>query len=134
MMDRLRTFALVLAAATALPAAAQAHWWHPCGCQHAPAYYAHRSHDYARPVLAEELTKNVFAIPYRLRHYPYVSGYYGYGGRGIAGVGASMIGHEPIQSRVIDADAKVNIIGPDRMTIQLYRKGRGVIIHGDEYQ
>jgi hypothetical protein len=35
------------------------------------------------------------------------------------------------QPRVIDADAQVTILGPDRMNIRLFRKGRGVVIHSD---
>ena len=32
--------------------------------------------------------------------------------------------------RVIDADAQVTILGPDRMNIRLFRKGRGrIIVH-----
>ncbi len=80
----------------AAQAAAQAHWNNPCGCQRAALYryhhayyhhryYAPRERDYA----AVQLAPDVFAIPYRLRHYPYVSG--GYGDGGIVSIGAPAV-------------------------------------------
>jgi hypothetical protein len=136
MSNRPRTFALVLAAAL-LPAAAQAHWYDPCGCQRAPVYrYHHAYYHYRhyvpreRGYLAVELAPNVFAVPYRLRHYPYVGGGY----RGLVGTTdivrePAIIGSEGGEQRTIDADAKVTIIGPNRMDIRLYRKGGGAIVN-----
>jgi len=134
MINRTRIFAFAAAVAALLPAAAQAYWDHPCGCQrafqryHHARYYVPREPEY----VAVELAPNVFAIPYRLRHYPYVSGGYGdgvkVGAPGVVQSGAI----ERSQSRVIDADAQVTILGPDRMNIRLFRKGRGVVIHSDE--
>ena len=137
MTNRPRILALLVVAAALLPAAAQAHWNNQCGCQRAPlyryhhAYYHHRYYvprerDYA----AVQLAPDVFAIPYRLRRYPYVSSFGGDGERGIIGTSQST----PVeggQSRVIDADAQVTILGPDRMNIRLFRKGRGIVIHSD---
>ena len=126
-----RLLALSVYAAALLPAAAQAHWVGPCGCQHVHDYswrYHHHHHYWLheRTSHAVELTENVFAVPYRLRHYPYVS----FGG-GMAGVYEPAIGSSAAldRAREIDADAKVTIIGPNRMDIQLYRKGRGTIIN-----
>ena len=125
-----RLLALAVAAAAMLPAAAQAHWVGPCGCQRVHNSYGHYHHGHhwlhERTSLAVELTENVFAVPYRLRHYPYVS----FGG-GMAGVYGPAIGSGAglDQAREIDADAKVTILGPNRMDIKLYRKGRGSIIN-----
>lgn len=139
MSNRLRPFAFVLAAAL-LPAAAQAHQYGPCGCRPAPvyrhhqAYYHYRHHvPRGRGYLAVELAPNVFAAPYRLRHYPYVSGGY----RGLIDTTAvvrapAVIGSEGSEQRTIDADAKVTIIGPNRMDIKLYRKGSGTIVNPDQ--
>jgi hypothetical protein len=79
------------------------------------------------------LAPNVFAVPYRLRHYPYVSGGY----RGL--VDTTDIVREPAvvgsgggEQRTIKADAEVTILGPDRMNIRLFRKDRGrIIVHPD---
>jgi len=145
MINRPRILAVIAVAAALLPAAAQAaaqaHWNNPCGCQRAALYryhhayyhhryYAPRERDYA----AVQLAPDVFAIPYRLRHYPYVSG--GYGDGGIVSIGAPAVvesdAAERGQPRVIDADAQVTILGPDRMNIRLFRKSRGrVIVHPD---
>ncbi len=138
MTDRPRTLALLaVIVTTLLSAAAQAHWNNPCGCQRAPLYhsYSHYHHRYYLPrkrsYAAVELAPNVFAIPYRLRHYPYVSGVGAYGERGPAVI-ESERGVDQGQSHVIDADAQVTILGPDRMNIRLFRKGRGVVIHSDQ--
>lgn len=140
MIDRPRILALLIAAAALLPAAAQAHWNNWCGCQRAPLYsYHHAYHHYhyvprEHGVVAVQLAPDVFAIPYRLRHYPYVSGGYHDGGTVSMGA-AAVVGSDATgrgQSRVIDADAQVTILGPDRMNIRLFRKGRGVIIHSDQ--
>ena len=129
MIHRTRILALAaIAAAALLPAAAQAHWDNRCGCQRAALYHRHYV-PHERGVVAVQLTPDVFAIPYHLRHYPYVSGGYRdgrvVGGPVVAESGAAA------QSRVIDADAEVTILGPDRMNIRLFRKGRGVVIHSD---
>ena len=124
-----RLLALAVAAAVLLPAAAQAHWVEPCGCQRVHDYFWHHHHHYRlheRTSLAVELTENVFAVPYRLRHYPYVSFDGGMAG-GYGPVIGSGMGRD--QAREIDADAKVTILGPNRMDIRLYRKGRGTIIN-----
>ena len=118
-------------AASVLPAAAQAHWVEPCGCQrahdHAWRYHHHHHWLHERTSGAVELTENVFAVPYHLRHYPYVS----FGGRTASVAYESMVGSGAggDQVREIDADAKVTILGPNRMDIRLYRKGRGTIIN-----
>lgn len=141
MINRTRILALAaIAAAALLPAAAQAHWNNRCGCQQAPLYRYHQAYHHhryyvprERGVVAVQLTQDVFAIPYRLRHYPYVSG--GYRDGGMVSMGAPAVVESDAvgrgQSRVIDADAQVTILGPDRMNIRLIRKGRGVVIHSD---
>lgn len=140
MINRPSIFALVVTAAAALlPAAAQAHWNNPCGCQRAPLYRNYHSHYHyryyaprERSYVAVELAPNVFAIPYRLRHYPYVSSFDGYGERGIVSTRRSTaVESERAIGRVIDADAQVTILGPDRMNIRLFRKGRGIVVHPD---
>ncbi len=136
MINRPRILALILAAAALLPAAAQAHWNNPCGCQRAPLYWRH-SHYHGRyyaphvhDVVAVQLAPNVFAIPYHLRRYRYVSG--GYGEGRIVSIGApAIVGSESGEQRVIDADAQVTILGPDRMNIRLFRKERGVVVYPD---
>jgi hypothetical protein len=136
MTHRTRIFGLVaVAAAALLPAAAQAHWDNRCGCQRAAVYRSYHSHYHSyvpreRGYVAVELTQDVFAIPYRLRHYPYVGGGYGAVSSG-APVAVESDAGERGQPRVIDADAQVTILGPDRMNIRLFRKGRGVVIHSD---
>jgi hypothetical protein len=126
---RPRILALIAAAAL-LPAAAQAHWVDPCGCR--PHYYWHHHYRYA-PRLpfsrAVELTQYVFAVPYRLRNYPYASGY---GGEGPAYGAPAVYGRRSVEPRAINADAQITIHGPDRMTIELLRKGHGTIIHRDD--
>jgi hypothetical protein len=139
MIKRTRILSLIAAAAVFLPAAAQAHWNSWCGCQAAHHRYSYSHYHYRygvpreRSYVAVELAPDVFAIPYRLRHYPYVSG--GYGDDDMLGSGApAVVGSDTTgrgQSRVIDADAQVTILGPDRMNIRLFRKGRGVVIHSD---
>jgi len=156
MIVRLRTLAL-FAALVLLPATAQAGWYYPCGCQSAPVYPAHYGHYYYRYYhhrywrywlprwRGVELTRNVYAAPYALRRYPYVNGYGSY-----RLVRPTYFEHErpvvvrpeprPIgpdnmlggARRVINADAQITILGPDRMTIRLFRKERGrVLIPGD---
>jgi len=129
MIHRPRILALLVAAAALLPAAAQAHWVDPCGCR--PHHYWHRHYHGPRLPFsrAVELTQYVFAVPYRLRNYPYASGY---GGEGPAYGVPVAYGRRGAEPRAIDADAKITIHGPDRMTIELLRRGRGTIIHRDD--
>jgi hypothetical protein len=73
----------VIAAGMLSAAAANAHWdcrrcahpapLHPCAVRH-HHYYAVQ---YER-LYAVELAPNIFAIPYRLLRYPYMSGFDGY--------------------------------------------------------
>jgi hypothetical protein len=141
MMAHPRTLALFVIAAALLPAAAQAYWVDPCGCTPAPlySYYHHYHHRYAGDrYVAVELAPNTFAIPYRLRNYPYVNCLDGCGDRY---VDRTATVREPAvviedgtrrggsTSRTIKADAEVTILGPDRMNIRLFRKGRGKTIN-----
>jgi hypothetical protein len=80
---------------------------------------------------AVELAPNIYAIPYRLRAYPYVHCLDGCGRRapvvieterGIEDTGER---GENGKQRVIRAEAEVTILGPDRMNIRLFRKGQG---------
>ena len=152
MINRLRTLVpIVIAAAALLPAAAQAHWFDPCRCQRAPLYRSyHAYHHYRyfapreRPYVAVQLAPNVFAIPYRLRDYSYVSSFEidraheawqrRYANRPVFVDGQEVVVEdEGVRrgsgaQRVIDADAQVTILGPDRMTIRLFRKGRGTTV------
>ncbi len=145
MIDRPRKLLLLaVIAAGLLPAAAQAHWdCSPCA-RPAPLYpYAAQEEPYA-----VELAPSTFAIPYRLRAYPYAHCLCGrrvqwqrrgYGDEtpitietegAVEGDGAR---RESGKQRVIRAEAEVTILGPDRMNIRLFRKGRGttVIKRGD---
>jgi hypothetical protein len=147
MINRPRKLVLlaVIAAGMLPAAAANAHWDCRRCAQPAPLYpYAVRHHHYhavqhERPY-AVELAPNIFAIPYRLPRYPYVSGFDGYADRGIINmrriVRAAPVavedadvpresGKQSGKQRVIRAEAEVTIVGPDRMNIRLFRKGRG---------
>jgi len=144
MIDRPRKLALIaVIAAGMLPVAAQASWLDPCRCQrasHDQYYYSHHHHRYALPrersYIAVELAPNVYASPYRLPRYPYVSGFGGYADRRIINT-TRTVREAPVvvedadapresgKQRVIRAEAEVTIIGPDRMNIRLFRKGRG---------
>jgi hypothetical protein len=42
--------------------------------------------------------------------------------------------HDASQKRVIDADAEITILGPDRMSIRLFRKGHGKDANAEEMQ
>jgi hypothetical protein len=147
MIARPRILALLaIAAAALLPAAAQAHWVHPCGCEPAPLYpyfhhYRHYHHRYAdERYVAVELAPNTFAIPYRLRAYPYMRRAPAALWREQGYVDRTVSVREPAvviedgarrdsgQARTIKADAEVTILGPDRMNIRLFRKGRGTPI------
>jgi hypothetical protein len=150
MIDRPRKLVLLAAlAAGMLPAAAaNAHCCRSSYAEPAPLY------PYAVPEeqpYAVELAPNTFAIPYRLRAYPYVhcldgcgrrapvaeGRRRGYGDeavvieteRGIEDAGAP---RENGKQRVIRAEAEVTILGPDRMNIRLFRKGRGSNVSPDE--
>lgn len=147
MINRPRKLVLLaVIAAAMLPAAAQASWLDPCRCQrasHDQYYHSHHHHRYALPrersYVAVELAPNIFAVPYRLPRYPYVSGYDGYADRGIVNTtrivreapvvedadAPRQSGRQSGKQRVISAEAEVTIVGPDRMNIRLFRKGRG---------
>jgi hypothetical protein len=130
MIDRPRKLVLLAAlAAGMLPAAAaQAHCCRSSYAEPAPLY------PYAVPEeqpYAVELAPNVYAIPYRLRAYPYVHCLDGCGRsapvvieteRGIEDTDAP---RENGKQRVIRAEAEVTILGPNRMNIRLFRKGQG---------
>jgi hypothetical protein len=130
MIDRPRKLVLlaVLAAGMLPAAAAQAHCCRSSYAEPAPLY------PYAVPEeqpYAVELAPNIYAIPYRLRAYPYVHCLDGCGrrapvvietGRGIDDTGTR---GENGKQRVIRAEAEVTILGPDRMNIRLFRKGQG---------
>ena len=130
MIDRPRNLVLLAAlAAGMLPAAAaNAHCCRSSYAEPAPLY------PYAVPEeqpYAVELAPNIYAIPYRLRAYPYVHCLDGCGRRapvvieterGIEDTGAR---GENGKQRVIRAEAEVTILGPDRMNIRLFRKGQG---------
>ena len=130
MIDRPRKLVLLaVLAAGMLPAAtAQAHCCRSSYAEPAPLY------PYAVPEeqpYAVELAPNIYAIPYRLRAYPYVHCLDGCGRRapvvieterGIEDTGAR---GENGEQRVIRAEAEVTILGPDRMNIRLFRKGQG---------
>ena len=144
MIDRPRKLALlaVIAAGLLPAAAAHAHWnCRPCAPT-APLYPYHHRHYHryleARP-LAVELAPNVFAIPYRLRAFPYVHCLDGCGShvqwpRGYgedAAVTVETDDGAPLdigKQHVIRAQAEITILGPDRMNIKLFRKGRGTTI------
>ena len=130
MIDRPRKLVLLAAlAAGMLPAAAaQAHCCRSSYAEPAPLdpYAVPEEQPYA-----VELAPNIYAIPYRLRAYPYVHCLDGCGRRapvvieterGIEDTGAR--GEHGTQ-RVSRAEAEVTILGPDRMNIRLFRKGQG---------
>ena len=133
MIDRQRKLVLlaVLAvlAAGMLPAAtAQAHCCRSSYAEPAPLY------PYAVPEeqpYAVELAPNIYAIPYRLRAYPYVHCLDGCGRRAPVvieterGIDDTGTRGENGKQRVIRAEAEVTILGPDRMNIRLFRKGQG---------
>lgn len=141
MIDRPRKLVLlavlaVLAAGMLPAAAADAHCCRSSYAEPAPLY------PYAVPEegqsYAVELAPNIYAVPYRLRAYPYVHCLDGCGRsapvlieseRGIEDTGAR---GENGKQRVIRAEAEVTIIGPDRMNIRLFRKGRGSNVKADE--
>jgi hypothetical protein len=152
-MSKTSHHVVILAVAAGLFSAtsAQACGWTSCG-QPAPAYrYVVQPHRYVvQPLPAmTELVPNVYLIDRHrwYRDYPYVycgfgcttntDYYYRYGvtapaHRGLIGEvrRRPRVVHEARkprrgETRVIRANAEVTIIGPDRMNIRLYRKGRG---------
>ncbi len=137
MINRPRKLVLlaVIAAGMLPAAAAHAHCCRASYVEPAPLY------PYAVPKeqsSAVELAPNVYATTYRLRAYPYVRCLDDCGGRapvvieterGIEDTGAL---RENGKQRVIRAEAEVTIIGPDRMNIRLFRKGRGSNVKVDE--
>lgn len=137
MINRPRKLVLlaVIAAGMLPAAAAHAHCCRASYAEPAPLYpYAVQEEQSS----AVELAPNVYATPYRLRAYPYVRCLDDCGGRapvvieterGIEDTGAL---RENGKQRVIRAEAEVTIIGPDRMNIRLFRKGRGSNVKVDE--
>jgi len=130
MIDRPRKLVLlaVLAAGMLPAAAAQAHCCRSSYAEPAPLY------PYAVPEeqpYAVELAPNIYAIPYRLRAYPYVHCLDGCGRRAPVvieterGIEDTVARGENGKQRVIRAEAEVTILGPDRMNIRLFRKGQG---------
>ena len=130
MIDRQRKLVLlaVLAAGMLPAAAAQAHCCRSSYAEPAPLY------PYAVPEeqpYAVELAPNIYAIPYRLRAYPYVHCLDGCGRRAPVvieterGIDDTGTRGENGKQRVIRAEAEVTILGPDRMNIRLFRKGQG---------
>ena len=137
MIDRPRKFVLlaVLAAGMLPAAAAQAHCCRSSYAEPAPLY------PYAVPEeqsYAVELAPNVYAVPYRLRAYPYVHCLDGCGRRAPVVIETERAGEDTVargengKQRVIRAEAEVTILGPDRMNIRLFRKGRGSNVKADE--
>ena len=129
MIDRPRKLVLlaVLAAGMLPAAAAQAHCCRSSYAEPAPLY------PYAVPEeqpYAVELAPNIYAIPYRLRAYPYVHCLDGCGRRAPVvieterGIDDTGTRGENGKQRVIRAEAEVTILGPDRMNIRLFRKGQ----------
>jgi hypothetical protein len=133
MINRSRKLALLaVVAAGMVPAAAQAHC---CRSSNAEPPPFHRRHYVAHQERAYdvELAPNLFAVPYRLRHFPYVHPQCLDG----CGSGAPVVFERNViiedgdayresgETRAIRAEAEVTILGPDRMIIRLFRKGRG---------
>jgi hypothetical protein len=135
MIDRPRKFVLLAAIAAGLLPAATAHaGWH--GWSYAePAPLYHYGVQEERPY-AVELAPNIYAVPYRLRAYPYVHCLDGCGRHvpvhssrkpAVAedhDVG-KQAGRDHAKRRVIQADAEVTIVEPDRMIIRLIRRPPG---------
>ena len=137
MIDRPRKLVLlaVIAAGMLPAAAAQAHCCRSSYAEPAPLY------PYVVPeeqFYAVELAPNVYAVPYATRAYPYVHCLDGCGSRAPAVIETARVvedagaPRENGKQRVIRAEAEVTIIGPDRMNIRLFRKGRGSNVKADE--
>jgi hypothetical protein len=137
MINRSRKLALLAAVAVAgmVPAAAQAHCCRSSNAE-PPAFHHHHHYvAYHERAYDVELAPNLFAVPYRLRHFPYVHPQCLDG----CGSGAPIVFERNVvvedgdayretgEARAIRAEAEVTILGPDRMIIRLFRKGRGRI-------
>ena len=135
MINRSRKLALlaVVAAAGMVPvAAAQAHCCRSSDAEPLPFHHHHYG-ALQEPAYDVELAPNLFAIPYRLRHFPYVHPQCLDG----CGSGAPIVFERNVvvedgdayretgEARAIRAEAEVTILGPDRMIIRLFHKGRG---------
>ena len=135
MINRTQKLALlaVVAAAGMVPAAAaQAHCCRSSNAEPPPFHHRHYVAHQER-AYDVELAPNLFAVPYRLRHFPYVHPQCLDG----CGSGAPIVFERNVvvedgdayretgETRAIRAEAEVTILGPDRMIIRLFRKGRG---------
>ena len=135
MINRTQKLALlaVVAAAGMVPAAAaQAHCCRSSVAEPPPFHHRHYVAHQER-AYDVELAPNLFAVPYRLRHFPYVHPQCLDG----CGSGAPIVFERNVvvedgdayretgETRAIRAEAEVTILGPDRMIIRLFRKGRG---------
>lgn len=132
MINRSRKLALLaVVAAGMVPAAAQAHCCRSSNAEPPPFHRHYVAHH--EPAYDVELAPNLFVVPYRLRHFPYVHPQCLDG----CGSGASVVFERNVviedgdayresgETRAIRAEAEVTILGPDRMIIRLFRKGRG---------
>lgn len=133
MINRSRKLALLAAvvAAGMVPAAAQAHCCRSSNAEPPPFHRHYVAHH--EPAYDVELAPNLFAVPYRLRHFPYVHPQCLDG----CGGGAPVVFERNViiedgdayresgETRAIRAEAEVTILGPDRMIIRLFRKGHG---------
>jgi hypothetical protein len=133
MINRSHKLALLVAvvAAGMVPAAAQAHCCRSAYAEPPPFHRYYVAHH--EPAYDVELAPNLFAVPYRLRHFPYVHPQCLDG----CGSGAPIVFERNVviedgdayresgETRAIRAEAEVTILGPDRMIIRLFRKERG---------
>ena len=132
MINRSRKLALLAVVATGMvPAAAEAHCCRSSNAEPPPFHRHYVAHH--EPAYDVELAPNLFAVPYRLRHFPYVHPQCLDG----CGSGAPVVFERNViiedgdayretgEARAIRAEAEVTILGPDRMIIRLFRKGRG---------
>jgi hypothetical protein len=132
MINRSRKLALLaVVAAGMVPAAAQAHCCRSSNAEPPPFHRHYVAHH--EPAYDVELAPNLFAVPYRLRRFPYVHPQCLDG----CGGGAPVVFERNViiedgdayresgETRAIRAEAEVTILGPDRMIIRLFRKGRG---------
>ena len=137
MINRTQKLALlaVVAAAGMVPAAAaQAHCCRSSNAEPPPFHHRHYVAHQER-AYDVELAPNLFAVPYRLRHFPYVHPQCLDGcGSGVPIVFERNVVvedgdayRETGEARAIRAEAEVTILGPDRMIIRLFRRGRGRI-------
>ena len=129
---KLALLAVVVAAGMVPAAAAQAHCCRSSNAEPPPFHHRHYVAHH-EPAYDVELAPNLFAVPYRLRHFPYVHPQCLDG----CGSGAPIVFERNViiedgdayresgEKRAIRAEAEVTILGPDRMIIRLFRKGRG---------